>query len=76
MKRTAIILLCLLMVTAFAAPAFSMEEAGKQSGYVVRNPNHTQQLGGKSQNAYRGLQRAEIRSGAVEKVMQIPPKGK
>ncbi len=81
MKRTAIILLCLLMVMAFAAPAFSLDPIGQPATYVVRNPNHTQGLGGKSRNADKGLQRAEPRSGAVEQgkivqTVQTPTKGK
>jgi hypothetical protein len=66
MKRTAIVLFCLLMAAAFAAPAFGVDQIGNPSGYVVANPNHTQKLGGKSQNAHKGLQRAETRSGAVQ----------
>ncbi len=77
MKRTAIILLCLLMVAAFVAPAFSQDNAGKPASYTVSNPNHTQQLGGKSQNASKGLQRAATRSEAVQSgtiIVQPPPK--
>ncbi len=76
MKRTAIILLCLLMVAAFAAPAFSQDN-GKPASYSVSNPNHDQALGGKSQHASQGLQKAATRSEAVQSgtiVVQPPPK--
>jgi hypothetical protein len=76
MKRTAIILLCLLLVAAFVAPAFGHDKGGKSPAYSVSNPNHTQALGGKSQNAGRGLQIAASRSAAVQggTVVVPPPK--
>ncbi len=76
MKQTAIILLCLLMATAFVAPAFSQKDPGKPTAYTVSNPSHTQTLGGKSQSACNGLQRAATRSKAVQSgsIVVPPPK--
>ena len=42
------------------------EEYQGDNGYEVENPNHDQQLGGKSKNAYKGLKRAAQRSRAVK----------
>ena len=43
------------------------EEEMYQDGYVAVNSNHIQELGGKSENAFKGLENADTHSKAVEK---------
>jgi hypothetical protein len=66
MKQIAIILICLLLVAAVVSPVFGLEKPGKTMSYVVSNPNHTQELGGKSENACKGLRTAAEQSHKVE----------
>jgi hypothetical protein len=66
MKRTALILILLLLVAALATPVFALEKPGKSGGFVVHNPHHTQTLGGKSENAHKGLSRAVANESAVK----------
>ncbi len=64
MRTIAIVLICLLIVTAAASSAFAGGKPGVS--YVVSNPNHTQKLGGKSTQACKGLQVAALKSEKVQ----------
>ena len=65
MRRTFIFALMLLLIAGVSAPAYS---EGENCGcsFTVKNPNHTQELGGKSgHSSHGGLHKAAENSEKV-----------
>ena len=67
MKKLIILLAVLFMFMSVSVLTFAKEEETMTQGYMVKNPNHDQRLGGKSKNASNGLAKASSRSKSVRK---------
>ncbi len=64
-KRIKILLMAALLIAPVAVPVSAKPVHGKGSGYSVTNPNHEQQLGGRSERASKGLSTAASHSRVV-----------
>lgn len=77
MKKLMACAVAIVAAVVLAAPVWALGAGPTgtppKTGFEVVNPDHAQKLGGKSTQAWHGLMKAALHSGAVQCIVPIDP---